>query len=562
MSTKIFSLYGELELATLNFNSGVEAARSRMYDLQLEMGDVQNEANRTSTILDGALGHALGDILSGVTQAAIEAAAMVVRDGVGLASSMEEVWNVIDTTFGSNANRIQIWSETTKSAFGIGELAAKEFSGTMGSTLKGLGIEGEELYSMSTALVELAGDMASFRNLDIATAFQKILSGMTGESEPLKSLGIVMSVANLEAHALAMGIETAWGKMDQATQTQVRYSYLMKQSADMQGDFAKTSESYSNQMRLLEENIEELKLSVGQTLLPVLSELVGWFNSLFGSTKNVEDGFKTVSDVYNSTYVSIETTTTNALALIQTLEEMQNATDGTAEGSELWNGILAELKATLPELSGLIDTTTGSITGGTEALREYVEGWATMAKQLAEQEAVQGYYTSYGQTAGEIAALKTEQQIAEIRAAAALEKMAELENLLMSSAEGYSATNAKSAWEAIAGRYDPSDVLWYEQLQSLYSAGYTDADIERLAGVYMAQAELYAEKSAVNNSDRIAELERLLSQQEEEIALLQQILAKDTEVQVSVTLDGENVAAQVEKRIYRGTKAQMVAFGG
>lgn len=562
MSTKIFSLYGDLELATLNFNSGVEAARAHMEDLQREMGDVQNEANRTSTILDGALGHALGDILSGVTQAAIEAAAMVVRDGVGLASSMEEVWNVIDTTFGSNANRIQIWSETTKSAFGIGELAAKEFAGTMGSTLKGLGIEGEELYSMSTALVGLAGDIASFRNMDSATAFQKILSGMTGETEPLKILGIDMRTANLEAHALAMGIETAWGKMDQATQTQVRYSYLMKQSADMQGDFAKTSESYSNQMRLLEENIEELKLSVGQTLLPVLSDLVGWFNSLFGSTKNVEDGFKATADVYNATYVSIETTTTNALALIQALEEMQNATDGSAEGSELWNGILAELKSTLPELSGLIDTTTGSITGGTEALREYVESWEATAKQLAEQEAVQKYYTAYGQTSGEIAALRVEQQLAEIQAAGALDKMAELENLLMNGAEGYMREYAQTAWEAIAGGYDLTDVLWHEQLQSLYSAGYTDADIERLAGVYMAQAELYAEKSAVSNSDRIAELERLLSQQEEEIALLQQILAKDTEVQVSVTLDGENVAAQVERRIYRGTKAQMVAFGG
>lgn len=562
MSVKIFSLYGDLELATLNFNSGVEAARARMEDLQQEMSDVQDEANRTSSILDGALGHALGDILSGLTKTAIEAAAMVVRDGVGIASSMEEVWNVVDTTFESNANRIQIWSETTKSSFGIGELAAKEFSGTMGATLKGLGIEGEELYSMSTSLVELAGDMASFRNLDTATAFQKLLSGMTGESEPLKSLGIVMSVANLEAHALAMGIETAWKEMDQATQTQVRYSYLMQQTADMQGDFAKTSESYANQMRLLEENIEELKLSVGQTLLPVLTELVGWFNSLFGSTKDVEDGFKTVSDVYNSTYVSIETTTTNALALIQALEEMQNATDGTAEGSELWNGILAELKATLPELSGLIDTTTGSINGGTEALREYVESWAATAKQLAEQEAVQKYYTAYGQTAGELAALKTEQQIAELRAAAALEKMAELENLLTGSAEGFTAAYAKSSWEAIAGRYDPSDVLWYEQLQALYSAGYTDADIERLAGVYMAQAELYAEKSAVDNSERIAELERLLSQQEQELALLQEILAKETSVQVNVTVDGETVAAQVEKHIYRDTKAQMVALGG
>jgi len=133
---------------------------------------------------------------------------------------------------------------------------------------------------MSKDMVGLAGDMASFYNLDLETAFEKIRSGISGETEPLKQLGINMSVANLEAYALSQGITTAYNEMSQAEQVMLRYNYLMSTTADAQGDFARTQDSYANQTRLLSESWLEFTGVMAEQLLPVLTTIVSWLNNI------------------------------------------------------------------------------------------------------------------------------------------------------------------------------------------------------------------------------------------------------------------------------------------
>ena len=76
--------------------------------------------------------------------------------------------------------------------------------------------------------------------------WEKLRAGIMGETEPLKSLGINMSVANMEAFALSKGIKKSWSEMSQAKQVALRYDYIMEQTANSQGDFAKTSDSLAN----------------------------------------------------------------------------------------------------------------------------------------------------------------------------------------------------------------------------------------------------------------------------------------------------------------------------
>ena len=122
--------------------------------------------------------------------------------------------------------------------------------------------------------------MASFYNLDLETAFEKIRSGISGETEPLKQLGINMSVANLEAYALSQGITTAYNEMSQAEQVMLQYNYLMSTTADAQGDFARTQDSYANQTRLLSESWLEFTGIMAEQLLPVLTTIVSWLNNI------------------------------------------------------------------------------------------------------------------------------------------------------------------------------------------------------------------------------------------------------------------------------------------
>ena len=199
---------------------------------------------------------------------------------IDLASDLAEVQNVVDVTFGDGAEEINQWAESAGAAFGLSELSAKQYSSTIGAMLKSMGLSSEATQEMSLALTGLAGDMASFYNLDASDAFEKLRSGISGETEPLKQLGTNMSVANLEAFALSKGITTAYDSMSQAEQATLRYQYIMEATADAQGDFSRTSDSLANQQRILQMEVETLSADLGAALLPVALDVVGALRDL------------------------------------------------------------------------------------------------------------------------------------------------------------------------------------------------------------------------------------------------------------------------------------------
>lgn len=204
------------------------------------------------------------------------------KKGLELASDLTEVQNVVDTTFGKEgSSKINAWAQTAIKAYGLSELQAKKFNGTMGAMLKSSGLTGTAIVSMSQGLSGLAGDFSSFYNLDAQDAFDKIRAGISGETEPLKQLGINMSVANLEAFALTQRIKKKWSAMSQGEQVQLRYNYLLKASADAQGDFAKTLEtSYANQKRVLITQIEQAAARAMSSALPIALKLATRLNSV------------------------------------------------------------------------------------------------------------------------------------------------------------------------------------------------------------------------------------------------------------------------------------------
>lgn len=242
---------------------------------------VDSLKTKAQAMIENVTGVALGNIGANLFQAGMQKLVETAKKGVGLASDLEEVQNVVDVTFGQGAAQIEEFAETASTAFGLTELQTKQFSGTIGAMVKSMGLTEKEALDMSTALVGLTGDMASFYNLDHETAFEKIRSGISGETEPLKQLGINMSVANLEAYALSKGIRTAYKDMSEAEKVNLRYGYIMQQTADAQGDFVRTQDSYANQVRILQNNLDTMAANIGSALIPALTSAVGWLNSLF-----------------------------------------------------------------------------------------------------------------------------------------------------------------------------------------------------------------------------------------------------------------------------------------
>lgn len=248
---------------------------SLIFDTEVDTSGVEKGKEKIEGIFGDLVGaNVLGNFLTGAMQTAGSKLADLGEKGLTLASDLQEVRNVVDTTFDDGAEQIYKWADAAKESFGMSSLQAQNFNGTLGSMLKSMQVSDEAITKMSTDMVGLAGDMASFYNIDVSAAFEKIRSGISGETEPLKQLGINMSVANLEAYALAQGIETAYSKMSQAEQATLRYNYLMSVTADAQGDFAKTSESYANQQRIFDLNMDNLAATAGEKVLPVLNETV------------------------------------------------------------------------------------------------------------------------------------------------------------------------------------------------------------------------------------------------------------------------------------------------
>lgn len=253
--------------------ASIQEAREELARASAALDQLEDHTNK-STDAFSRLAKAIGLVM--IARKALD----TIKTGIDYASDLAEVQNVVDVTFGSATEAINSWSKECLAAYGMNEVSAKRYAGAIGAMLKSSGLAGDAIVDMSKDMVGLAGDMASFYNLDLETAFEKIRSGISGETEPLKQLGINMSVANLEAYALSQGITTAYNEMSQAEQVMLRYNYLMSTTADAQGDFARTQDSYANQTRLLSESWLEFTGVMAEQLLPVLTAIVSWLNNI------------------------------------------------------------------------------------------------------------------------------------------------------------------------------------------------------------------------------------------------------------------------------------------
>lgn len=212
--------------------------------------------------------------------------------GIKLASDFNESLNKVNTVFGESSGKVEAWSKKTLEASGIAQGTALDMSALFGDMAVSMGLPEQKAADMSMSLVGLAGDMASFKNISIDRAQTALAGVFTGETEALKGLGIVMTQANLEAFALAQGIQKPIKEMTQGELVALRYAYVMDVTKTAQGDFAKTSDGAANQMRIFQESIKELGASFGQHLLPIftpviqkLNETLKWFGGLDEGTK-------------------------------------------------------------------------------------------------------------------------------------------------------------------------------------------------------------------------------------------------------------------------------------
>jgi len=211
---------------------------------------------------------------------------------IKLASDFEESLNKVDVSFKSSSKSVKEFSKTTLTQFGIAQGTALDMAAMFGDMGTSMGLTTQAAAAMSTSMVGLAGDLASFKNIQIEEATTALAAVFTGETESLKRLGIVMTEANLKQFALTQGIKKNIKEMTQAEKTTLRYQYVIANTGNAQGDFARTQDGAANQMRIFSESIKEIGANLGQILLPAFTKMVTKVNEALKAFMGLDEGTK------------------------------------------------------------------------------------------------------------------------------------------------------------------------------------------------------------------------------------------------------------------------------
>lgn len=270
---------------------------SVIIDTRMDTSGVQNGVSAIKQSFNG-LGSAVKKI--GLLIGGAFAVGKLVQFGkecVELGSDLTEVQNVVDVTFTTMSDKVNEFAKNAMTSAGLSETMAKRYVGTFGAMSKSFGFSEAQAYDMSTALTQLTGDVASFYNISQDLAYIKLKSVFTGETETLKDLGVVMTQSALDQYALANGYGKTTSAMTEQEKVALRLAFVQKQLSAASGDFIRTSDSWANQVRVMQLQLQSLKATVGQGLINIFTPVLKVINVLLGKLATLANAFKSFTEL-------------------------------------------------------------------------------------------------------------------------------------------------------------------------------------------------------------------------------------------------------------------------
>ena len=252
------------------------------------------------------------------------------KECLELGSDLAEVQNVVDVTFSNMTKQVDEFARSAADAFGLSETMAKKYVGTFGAMAKSFGYSESAAYDMATALTGLTGDVASFYNMSQEEAYTKLKSVFTGETETLKELGVVMTQSALDQYALANGYGKTTNKMTEQEKVALRLKFVQDQLSAANGDFARTSDSWANQVRIMQLRLESLKATVGQGLINLFTPIIKAINAFLAKLEVATTAFKNFTETITGRK-SVETSSSQEVSALSNVEESYNDVVDSAE---------------------------------------------------------------------------------------------------------------------------------------------------------------------------------------------------------------------------------------
>lgn len=258
---------------------------------------INNIANNTSSTLGKTFKN-----LAGILGAGLGIAGLVRfgKECINLGSDLNEIQNVVDVAFPSMNAQVNTFAQNALKQFGLSETVAKQYVGQLGSMAQAFGYNEEASLNMAEAITGLTGDVASFYNLSTDESFTKLKSIFTGETESLKSLGVVMTQSALDEYALANGFGKTTSAMTEQEKVALRLSFVQNALGNAQGDFSRTSGGWANQTRMLSLQFEQLKATLGQGFINLFTPIVQAINVVMGKLQTLANYFLAFSKLFSN----------------------------------------------------------------------------------------------------------------------------------------------------------------------------------------------------------------------------------------------------------------------
>lgn len=269
------------------------------------------------------------------------------KECLQLGSDLEEVQNVVDVTFPHMTDRVNEFARSAADAFGLSETMAKKYVGTFGAMAKSFGYSEEAAYDMATALTGLTGDVASFYNLSQEESYTKLKSVFTGETETLKELGVVMTQAALDQYALANGYGKTTSKMTEQEKVALRLRFVQEQLSAASGDFARTSDSWANQVRIMQLRLQSLKATIGQGLVNLFTPIIKSINAFLAKLEVATEAFKRFTETVTgrksgSSSTSVPPALSGDIQETEAIIGVQDGYEGAADSAEKYGDAVEE----------------------------------------------------------------------------------------------------------------------------------------------------------------------------------------------------------------------------
>ena len=302
--------------------------------------DFSSVANKVKTIFAGVLS-AIG--FSELTKGLEDA----VSNSLDYASSLAESASLIDSVYNTSVEDVITWADTTAGYYGITSRASEKYISVLSAMLKNLGVSNEEtVKKISLDYTKLAGDIASAFNTTTDEAFTAIKAAVSGETEPLMKYGLVLTEVNLNAYLLSKGITTSFSAFSEQNKQLVRYSYLLEHTGSIQGDYARTFSSFSNEVKTLKNSWEEFLTVLGQYAIPLIKPVVEWLMVALEYAKAVVKAVgdllgieaytpSTIKNVKDDTSTILDNTINTADAQKDTTKAVENTNKALKAGVKL-----------------------------------------------------------------------------------------------------------------------------------------------------------------------------------------------------------------------------------